>query len=170
MLAIEEAYEELAEQFKTLQQENAEHTANFQAERDSLSAEVSDLRSALQGAESTAETAQERTDVLERELEVARAQVASDAETRRILEARNAELLEDTEKRRSSLTDALSDATEQARRADKARQELSQVEAEYRDVKVLEERHALRIAALLEDQAATLRNLEEARSKGEDLK
>lgn len=170
MAAIEEAYEELAEQFKALQQANAEHTANFQAERDSLSAEVSHLRSALQGAESVADTTRERVNILERELQSAHAQIASDAETRRIVEARNAELLEDAAGQRTVLADTLADATEQARRADKARQELSQVKTEYRDVKVLEERHALRIATLLEDQATTLRNLEEARSKGEDLK
>ena len=170
MTAIEEAYEELAEQFKTLQQANAEHTANFQAERDSLSTEISGLRSALREAESTADTARDRVNVSERELQAARAQIASDTETRRILEARNAELMEDAERQQTVLADTLADATEQVRRADKARQELSQVEAEYRAVKVLEERHALRIAALLEDQATTLRNLEEARSKGEDLK
>ena len=158
------------EQFKTLQQTNVEQATNFQAERDSLAAEVAHLRSALQGAESVADTGQERVDTMERELRAARAQISSDAEARRILEARNAELLEDSEKQRSALADALADATEQVRRADKAVQELSQVEAEYQDVKILEERHALRIASLLEDQATTLRNLEEARSKGEDLK
>lgn len=168
--ATEEAYEELVEQFKALQQADAERVTNFQAERDSLMAEVANLRSALQGAESIADTGQERVDALERELRAARAQITSDAETRRILEARNADLLEDIEKRGSALAGALADATDQARRADKAVQELSQVEAEYRDVKILEERHALRIAALLEDQATTLRNLEEARFKGEDLK
>ena len=107
---------------------------------------------------------------MERELQSASAQITSDTETRRILEARNAELLEDAERQRTVFADALADAIEQTRRADKAKQELSQVETEYKDVKVLEERHALRIAALLEDQATTLRNLEEARSKGEDLK
>lgn len=168
--ATEEAYEELAEQFKALQQTNAEQAAGFQAERDSLTAEAANLRSALQGAESVTDTTAERTSTLERELRAAHAQISSDAETRRILEARNAELLEDTKKQRSTLADALADATDQARRADKAIQELSQVEAEYQDVKVLEERHALRIATLLEDQTTTLRNLEEARSKGEDLK
>jgi autophagy-related protein 11 len=170
LTAIEEAYEELTEQFKALQQANAEQNTNFQTERDTLSTEVSNLRSALQGAESAADAPRERVDLLEQELQAAHAQIASDAETRRILEARNAELSEGTEKQRSALAETLADATEQARRADKAKQELSQVEAEYRDVKILEERHALRIAALLEDQATTLRNLEEARSKGEDLK
>lgn len=170
MTAIEEAYEELAEQFKTLQQANTEHTANFHAERDSLSTEVSNLRSALRESKSAADIVRERVNILERELEDTRVQIVSNAETRRLLETRNAELLEDAEKQRTVLADALTDATEQTRRADKARQELSQVKAEYRDVKVLEERHALRIAALLEDQATTLRNLEEARSKGEDLK
>ena len=170
MTATEEAYEELAEQFKALQQANAEQAITFQAERDSLAAKVAHLRSTLQGAESIADTGHERIDALERELRAARAQIANDAETRQILEARNAELLEDTEKLRSALADALADATEQARKADKAIQELSQSKAEYQDVKILEERHALRITALLEDQATTLRNLEEARSKGEDLK
>ena len=170
LIATEEAYEELAEQFKVLQQANAEQVTNFQTERDSLVAEIANLRSALQGAESVADTGQEHVNGLERELRATRAQISSDAETRRTLEARNAELLEDTEKQRSALAGALADATDQARRADKAVQELSQVEAEYQDVKILEERHALRIAALLEDQATTLRNLEEARFKGEDLK
>lgn len=168
--ATEEAYEELAEQFKALQQTNAEQATNFQAERDSLAAEVVNLRSAFQGAESVADTSQGRVEALERELRTARTQTSGDAEARRILEARNTELLEDAEKLRSALAEALGDTTEQTRRADKAMQELSQMEAEYRDVKIMEERHALRIAALLEDQTATLRNLEEARSKGEDLK
>lgn len=170
LTAIEEAYEELAEQFRVLQQTNADQVTGFQTERDSLSAEVFNLRSALQGAESTVDTTRERIDVLEGQLRDARAQIANEAEARRILEARNIELLEDTEKQRGFLAETLTDATEQARRADKAKQELSQVKTEYRDVKILEERHALRIAALLEDQATTLRNLEEARSKGEDLK
>ena len=170
MTATEEAYEELAEQFKALQQTNTEQVVNFQTERESLATEVANLRSALQGAEYIADTGQERANTLERELRTVHAQISSDAETRRILEARNAELLEDTEKQRFALAAALADATDQTRRADKAIQELSQVEAEYQDVKVLEERHALRIATLLEDQATTLRNLEEARSKGEDLK
>ena len=168
--ATEEAYEELAEQFKALQQANAEQAANFQVERDSLAAEVAKMHSALQGAESVTGAGQERVDALERELQAARAQISSDTEARRILDARNAELLEDSLKQRSALADALADATDQARRADKAVQELSQVGAEYEDIKILEERHALRIAALLEDQATTLRNLEDARSKGEDLK
>ena len=170
MIAIEEAYEELAEQYKALQQANTENTVSFQAERDSLSAEISNLRSTLEQTEAVADTARERVNVLERELRAARDQIASDAETRRVSEARNAELLENTEKQRSELANTLADATEQARRTDKAIQELAQVKAEYQDVKALEERHAFRIAALLEDQATTLRNLEEARSKGEDLK
>ena len=107
------------EQFKTLQQTNAEQATNFQAERDSLVAEVAHLRSALQGAESVVDTGQERVDTMERELRAARAQISSDAEARRILEARNGELLEDSEKQRSVLADALADATEQVRRADK---------------------------------------------------
>ena len=133
-------------------------------------AEVANLRSAFQGVESVADTSQGHVDTLERELQTVRTQMSSDAEARRILEVRNTELLEDAEKMRSALAEALGDGTEQTRRADKAMQELSQMEAEYRDVKIMEERHALRIAALLEDQAATLRNLEDARSKGEDLK
>ena len=115
MIATEEAYEELAEQFKVLQHANAEQVANFHTERDSLVAEITNLRSALQGAESTADTGQEHVITLERELRAARAQISSDAEARRILEARNVELLEDTEKQRSALAGALADATDQAR-------------------------------------------------------
>ena len=47
MAAIDEAVGKLANQFKALQQANAEQVAGLQAERDSLTTEVASLRSAL---------------------------------------------------------------------------------------------------------------------------
>ena len=69
-------------------------------------AEVANLRSAFQGAESVADTSQGHVDALERELRTVRTRMSSDAEAPRILEVRNTELLEDAEKLRSALADA----------------------------------------------------------------
>jgi len=74
-------------------------------------------------------------------------------------------LLQDIENQRKALGDALAEATEQTKAAEMANNELAQIKAEYEDVKTLEERHAQRIATLLEDQVNTIRNLEEVVQK-----
>ena len=68
-----------------------------------------------------------------------------------------------------SIATALADATGQTKKAEILREELTQVRAEFDEVKTLEERNSAKVAALIEDQAITLRNLEEARARGEDL-
>ena len=165
MTATEEAYEELAKQFKALQRINVEQAANFEVERDSLAAEVASLRSALQEAESVAGTDQERVDALERELRATRARMTSDAVAHRILEAHNAGLLEDAKKHQSALAGALANATDQARRADKAEQE-----AEYKDIANQERLYAqeqeLQAARAQITSDAKIRQILEARNVG----
>lgn len=68
-----------------------------------------------------------------------------------------------------ALAHALADATDQTRVAELLRQQLAQVRDEFEAVKNLEARNADKVAALLEEQAKTLRRLDEARSRGEDL-
>jgi autophagy-related protein 11 len=85
------------------------------------------------------------------------------------VDMQNSELSLELESQRKALATALADATDQTKIAEVLREELAQVRAEFDEVKALEERNAAKIAALVEDQAVTLRNLEEARARGEDL-
>lgn len=75
----------------------------------------------------------------------------------------------DLDNLRAGQAEALGDATTQAKEADSLRQELARTRAEYEEVKQLETKNSLKIAQLIEDQTTTLRNLEEARLRGEDL-
>ena len=168
-LATEDAYEELAEQFRALQQSNLDQQSLFQADRSALEAEITHLNGNVRGLEAASKEDQERLDSLERELHSARAQIEGDATCRQILETRNGEILADVKTQRQAHAHALADATEQTKIAGLLKQELAQVKAEFQDVKTLEERHAQRIAVLLEEQASTIRNLEESRSKGQDM-
>lgn len=159
----------MAEQFRELQQSSVHQRTLLQADRDALEGEITRLKTTVQDLGSTVNEGQDRIDALERDLHSARAQIESDSSCRRLLEGRNMELVSDLDSQRQALANALADATEQAKIAGMVNQELVQVKAEYEDVKTLEERHAQRIATLLEDQANTIRNLEEARSKGHDM-
>jgi autophagy-related protein 11 len=112
---------------------------------------------------------QERSDRLERELHQVRAQVDSELTARRVVEDRNVGLSADVEHQRAALAQALADATDCSKVAEELRRELAQVKAEFEDVKALESRNAEKVNNLLEEQAINLRNLEDSRSRGEDL-
>ena len=106
---------------------------------------------------------------LERDLHATRAQLESEATSRRILDERNSEMSKEADAKREALARALSDATDQTRAAELLRQQLGQIKDEFEAVKSLEARNSNKVATLLEDQAKTLQRLEEARSRGEDL-
>jgi autophagy-related protein 11 len=141
----------------------------IQQERTSFQAEIHRLHSDLQTTELTSHSERERADILERELHQAKAQIESEVAARRILERRNSELAQDLEQERQNRVLALVDATEQTRAVEVMRQELSQVRSQAEEVKALEARNALKVAQLVEEQATTLRNLEAARARGENL-
>lgn len=158
--ADEQAFQELAEQLHQTR-ESATHQENmFNEERTALQSEIQNLRSKLDD---------DAADELERDLHLARAQVESEQSARRILEERNAELSVDLQNQRQALGNALHEATEQTKTAEVLRQELATTRAQFDEVKALENRNAQTAARLLEDQARTLRNLELARTRGEDL-
>ncbi|TFK46861.1 putative peripheral membrane protein [Heliocybe sulcata] len=161
----EQMYSDLAQQLESVQLSKDEQERSFEDERSAYRAEIDRLKAALQDADVTAD----RADRMERDLHQARAQAESDVTARRVLEERHSELLADVEQQRQALTNALAEATEQTRTAEILRQELAKMQDEYQDVKVLEARHAAKISKLMEDQSTTLRNLEEARNRGEDL-
>jgi autophagy-related protein 11 len=171
-IAIEEdqqAYQELVDQLRAAQESKTHLESTFQDERRSLQEEVGRLNSNLQGVDSTITDERERTSRLEKELHQVLVQLETESASRRIVEERNAELSADVERQRTALAQALADATDQSRMAEQLRQELAQVKTEFEDVKALESRHAEKVTNLLEDQAISLRKIEESRSRGEDL-
>ncbi|KAH7912199.1 putative peripheral membrane protein [Hygrophoropsis aurantiaca] len=167
--ADEHAFQELAQQLRDTQEAKLAQENLMQEERSALQAEIHRLNNDLQSAELSINAERERADSLERDLHQARAQAESEVAARRILERRNTDLSLDVENERQERARALADATEQTKIADLLRQELAQVRSQAEEVKAWEEQNAAKVALLLEEQATTLRNLEEARLRGEDL-
>lgn len=167
--ADEMAFQELSEQLSKAEEEKVHLEHTTQQERTALQAEIRQLKQDVQNAELAAQSECERADALERELHQAKAQIESEVSVRRILERRNSELAQDVEGQRRERAKALGDATDQTRVADLLRQELAQVRAQAEEVKALEAKNAAKVNQLLEEQTMTLRNLEEARLRGEDL-
>ena len=163
------AFQELSEQLRNAGEAKAQLEHTTQQERDALQVEIQRLKQGVQNAEFAAQSERERADALERELHQARSQIEGEVSVRRILERRNSELAQDVEGQRRERVKSLGDATEQARVADGLRQELAQVRAQAEDVKTLEAKNTAKVNQLLAEQTVTLRNLEEARSRGEDL-
>ncbi|KZT65321.1 putative peripheral membrane protein [Daedalea quercina L-15889] len=149
-------------QVQELREMQAQRELSFQNERQALEGELAELRLSLK-SESSAR------DQLERDLHSAKAQLESDSTSRRILEERNAELSSGADQHRGALSRALAEATEQTKAAEFARQELAQVRAEFKHVKAIEKQNSDRLNNLLEEQASSLKRLEEARARGEDL-
>jgi len=167
--ADEQAYQDLVERLRDAQQSIARREASFDQERDGLQTEINHLKSNLHDLNTVVLGEQDRADRLERDLHHARGQIEHEVVARKIIEERNSELSLDVENQRRALATALADATDQTKVAELLRQELAQARAESADMKALEERNAAKVASLLEDQTRTLRNLEEARVRGEDL-
>ncbi len=130
-----------------------------------MKSEIAHLKEQLQ----TSSGDHEQVERLERELRQARAQIESEATTRRILEDRHKDLLSNVERQQQELSDALSEATNQTKAAEILRQQLAQTREEAEEIQVLETRNSAKITKLLEDQDETLRSLEQARSRGENL-
>lgn len=165
----EHAYQELVDQLRLSEKSKADQEMLFTEERNKLQSEISRLKSVLEEIDGNSSGERERADHLERELHQARAQIESETTARRIMEERHRELLTDIDNQRRELTQALAEATCQTRTAEILRQQLAQARSEFEDVKTLEARNVENMTKLLEDQEETLRNLENARSRGEDL-
>jgi autophagy-related protein 11 len=171
-IAIEEdqqAYQELSEQLRAAQESRTHLASTLEEERRSFQEEIGRLNSNLQGVDSTITDERERSSLLERELHQVRTQLENESTSRRIAEERNDELSAGIERQRTALAQALADVTDQSRAAEQLRQELAQVKTEFEDVKALESRHAEKVKHLLQEQAISLRKIEESRSRGEDL-
>jgi autophagy-related protein 11 len=150
---------------RDLEGKKADSEALFNEERQDLKAEIARLKEQLK----TPDSEHEQVERLERELHQARAQIETEATARHILEDRHKDLLSNVERQRQELSDALAEATNQTKAADILRQQLAQTRDEAEEIRALEARNSAKIAKLLEDQDETLRNLEQARARGENL-
>ncbi|KAL4066994.1 hypothetical protein V8B97DRAFT_1874301 [Scleroderma yunnanense] len=160
--ADEIAFQELAQRLQDAEEAKMAQEKVIQGERAAFQADLRKLNSELKSSEDTLHSERERADLLERELREARMQIENEITARRVLE-------QDVENQRHDRSRALADAIEQAKAADMLRQELAQMRSQTEEVKALEAKNAAKISQLLEEQTKTLRNLEEARSRGEDL-
>ncbi|KAF8637910.1 hypothetical protein AX17_002533 [Amanita inopinata Kibby_2008] len=167
--AEEQVFQELAEQLRMVQDTKIHQESLFQEERLGMQAEVHRLKLELKDMEASAAFERDRADHLERELHQARAQLEGESTARKIVEERNADLARDLESQRTELVRALADATEQTKVVEVLRQELAQARAQAEEVKTLEKKNEEKMQTLLEEQAKHLRELEEARSRGENL-
>ncbi|KAH9973833.1 hypothetical protein BGW80DRAFT_1306660 [Lactifluus volemus] len=163
--ADDQAFQELTENLRDLEEKKADGEALFDEERRSMKAEIARLKEQLRVPNSE----HEQVERLERELHQARAQVEAEATARRILEDRHRDLLSSVERQQQDLGDALAEATNQTKAAEVLRQQLAQARDEAEEIRALEARNAAKIAKLLEDQDETLRNLEQARARGGNL-
>ncbi|KAH9171318.1 putative peripheral membrane protein [Lactarius sanguifluus] len=163
--ADEQAFQELAENLRNLEGKKADSEAVFNEERRALKAEIDHLKEQLRSASSE----HDQTEQFERELRQARAQIDSEVTARRIIDDRHQDLLSNVERQRQELSDALAEATSQTKVAEVLRQQLAQAREEAEEIRALEARNAAKIAKLLEDQDETLRNLGQARARGENL-
>ena len=167
--AEERAIRELAQRLQLAQDDLTQQENAFEEERSTLCSESPRLKRELESSGTVLAAEQERSARLERELQQVRAQLESEALTRRILEDRNGELSADTALQRKEIARALSNATEQAREAEMLRQEHARVREEFEEVKLFEQRNADKVVQLLVEQSNNLKFLEEARARGEDL-
>jgi len=165
----EQMFQELVEQLRIVQETNSQQESIFHAERLSMQAEIQRLKTEMKNAEASTSSEHERADRLERELHQARSQMEADSTARKIVEDRNADLAMDLESQGQELARALADATELASTAEMLKQELKRAKAEAEEVKVLEKRNEEKVQALCDIQAKHLRELEEARARGENL-
>ncbi|KAL4268989.1 Autophagy-related protein 11 [Pleurotus pulmonarius] len=167
--ADEQAFLELQDQLQAAQDSKFQQERVHQEDRAALQMEISQLQGDLAQAQNTAAEERARADRLERELHQIRAQAEGESTARRVIDERHAQLLAHVQDQHKELAKALSEATEQAKEAELARQELARIRAEFEDVKALETRNSDKVASLLEEQANNLLRLEEARARGEDL-
>jgi autophagy-related protein 11 len=167
--ADEQAFYELVEQLRIAQDTNLRQETQYRDERSLLETEIVRLKSTSHDVEREVKHEKERADHLERDLHHTRGQLESELAARRLMEHRQAELNQDIEGLRRDLSNALAEATAQTKVSEGLRKELVQAQQAFEAIKALESRNAAKIEKLLEDQAQTLKNLEDARAQGEDL-
>ncbi|KAF9061726.1 hypothetical protein BDP27DRAFT_1428649 [Rhodocollybia butyracea] len=167
--ADEQMYQEVLDHLRNTQDAKALQESQFQEERTGLRGEIHRLQADIRDVSIESASERDRADRLERELHQVRAQLDSESTARRILDERLQDRSSDIDQQRAELEKALADVTDQARTSEVLRSELAQVRAEFADVKALEERNSNKMKALLDEQEANLRRLQESQARGDNL-
>ncbi|KAG8931279.1 oligomeric, coiled-coil, peripheral membrane protein [Tulasnella sp. 417] len=166
------AYRDAIEQLRgkaEQERQMLEDRGGLESEIRRLTSELHAARGERDAANSQAHSLSGKIESLEDDLQVLRDQVSSESAARRSLEQRHSDSLAEALSQAKLLEGALSEATERTRDAEKLKCELSSAKDEAARIRELHEASDRRIAALLEEQADTLRRIEEARAHGEDL-
>jgi autophagy-related protein 11 len=159
------AFQELAIQLREAENAKADQESAFETERVAMQQKIAELKA--KGVDTSGN--HEAVSRLERELHLARTQLEDEVRARQISEERHRDLLDNVDRQRQELAQALADATTQTKNAEILRQELAQTRAESEEVKALEARSSVKLSSLLETHEGAQRNLEAARARGEDL-
>ena len=112
---------------------------------------------------------QERIAALDSEVEFIKKLHEYEIQARNRLETRHAELLHSSEEQGKKLSAVLADATQKTKEVDLLSKELEQARTAAEEMRKLQINGDEGLKQVLAEQAETLKNLEEARLRGEDL-
>ncbi|KZT60940.1 hypothetical protein CALCODRAFT_491878 [Calocera cornea HHB12733] len=162
-------YREALDELRELKRAQGEAAAGRDREREALADELAALRAELTLAQAQGDELRARAERAEGELRSARSLAESDRSVRQTLERRHAELRADLAHKSAQLEQALGEGTAQTGEMEALRTELLHAREEFERVRALQEESAAQAGKLLHAQAEMLRELEQARGRGEDL-
>jgi autophagy-related protein 11 len=138
----------------------------IQDERESTAAEIQRLHIERDDA---LRDGRNQTNKFENELATLRSALERESSARASVETRHTELLLAMEDKEQKLQVALAEATTKTKEAEVVSRELDHARAEAEEHHRIQALNNERLTSLLSEQAETLRKLEEARARGEDL-
>lgn len=145
---------------------NAAREQAVQDERESAAAEIQRLHVERDEA---VRSSRDQSSKQENETATLRAALDRETSARASVEARHAELLSAMEDKEQKLQNALAEATSKTKEVEVLSRALEYARAEAEDHRRMQAANDERLTTLLSEQADTLRKLEEARARGEDL-
>lgn len=145
---------------------NAAREQAVQDERESAAAEIQRLHVERDEA---VRSSRDQSSKVDNEITTLRAALERETSARASVEARHAELLSAMEDKEQKLQVALAEATNKTKEAEVLSRALEYARAESEDHHRIQATNDERLTTLLSEQADTLRKLEEARARGEDL-
>lgn len=160
--ADEKYFQELTEQVRQAEAEQARQQRSHDQERRSLQSELDRVRG-------DADNDRARADELEKELTQVRSQLASESSSRKSAQERHSEMTEVVESQRQHISQIMVNNSEQGKKNEQLELQLAQARAQYEEMKELEASSSQRVQALVNEQGRNLSNLEDARSQGKDL-
>jgi autophagy-related protein 11 len=152
-----------------LQQTQADMRTQFDDHRKSLEDEINRLRGRCEDLTEALSHGRDKVEHLEAQFDRQRTDLEQAHRLQLSSERQISHLTNDKEALQKSLDEAIQEDLARTREVDTLKFELARMNSEHQELKNLEEQNAARVTGLLNDQQVTLRNLEEARSRGENL-